>query len=189
MGFAIAEELAKHGAEVTLICGHNLLETKHPDIKRIDIITADEMYRQCIKYFKNSDIIVMAAAVADFKPAKAAKEKIKKDIHKKNIIEITPTKDILLELGKRKTDNQILVGFALETENEIRNAKKKLQNKNLDFVVLNSLKDKESGFGYDTNKITIINKENKMKKFELMSKKNAAKEIVEHIISGGVSSN
>src|ERR1035437_1512356 len=179
MGFAVAEELANQGAEVTLICGPNSLSVKNNSIKRIDVTSSDEMYEQCLKYSKHSDIAVMSAAVADFKPLKKEKEKIKKknEISK---IELTVTKDILLELGKRK-NGSILVGFALETENEIQNAKKKLHNKNLDFIVLNSLKDTKSGFGFDTNKITIIDKKN-VKRFELMSKKEAAKEIVNEII-------
>src|ERR1035437_7514575 len=179
MGFAIADELANQGAEVTLICGPNSLSVKNNSIKRIDVTSSDEMYEQCLKHSKRADIAVMSAAVADFKPLKKEKEKIKKQ-NEISKIELTPTKDILSELGKRK-NGSLLVGFALETENEIQNAKKKLHNKNLDFIVLNSLKDAGSGFGYDTNKITIIDKKN-VRRFEMMSKKDAAKEIVQEII-------
>jgi phosphopantothenoylcysteine decarboxylase/phosphopantothenate--cysteine ligase len=179
MGFAVAEELASQGVDVTLICGPNSLSLKNTSIKRIDVISSDEMYEQCLKHSNHSDITVMTAAVADFKPIKNEKLKIKKE-QGLTEIKIVPTKDILLELGKRKKGS-ILVGFALETENELQNAKKKLHNKNLDLIVLNSLKDTKSGFGFDTNKITIIDKKN-VKRFELMSKTEAAKEIVSEII-------
>lgn len=178
MGFAVAEELAKNGAEVTLVCGPNSLSLKNNSIKRIDITSAEEMYRQCVKNSKHSDIIVMAAAVADFKPLKNEKIKIKKE-KGINEIELIPTKDILGELGKNK-NGSLLVGFALETENEIQNAKKKLHNKNLDFIVLNA-PSANTGFTHDTNKITIIDRKN-IKKLELMSKENCAKEIVNEII-------
>ncbi|MBI4946437.1 MAG: bifunctional phosphopantothenoylcysteine decarboxylase/phosphopantothenate--cysteine ligase CoaBC [Bacteroidetes bacterium] len=179
MGFSVAEELANQGAEVALICGPNTLSVKNNSIKRIDVISSDEMYEECMKQSKYSDIIVMSAAVADFKPNKNEKLKIKKE---KGLAEIklVHTRDILSELGKRKKGN-MLVGFALETENEIQNAKKKLHNKNLDFIVLNSLKDSGSGFGFDTNKITIVDKKYE-KQFKLMSKKDAAKNIVNEII-------
>ena len=183
MGFAVAEELAKNGAEVTLVCGPNSLSSKNNLIKRIDITSADEMLQQCVKNSKHSDVIVMAAAVADFKPKTKVKAKVKKEEKSFNEIEIIPTKDILSQLGKSK-NGSLLVGFALETENEIENAKKKLHNKNLDFIVLNAPSDK-TGFTHDTNKITIIekgNKGDKIKKFELMSKENCAKEIVNEII-------
>ncbi len=178
MGFAVAEELAKRGAEVTLVCGPNSLSVKNNFIKRIDITSADEMQEQCKKHSKHKDVIVMAAAVADFKPIKKEKLKIKKE-KGINALDLVATKDILAELGKNK-NGSLLVGFALETENEIQNAKKKLHNKNLDFIVLNSPSDK-TGFTHDTNKITIIDKKN-VKKFELMSKENCSKEIVNEII-------
>jgi len=183
MGFAIAEEAAKQGAEVVLICGPNNLKTISKNIKRVDITTALEMFEVCIKEFPKSDIAVLSAAVADFKPKQFSKNKIKKE---KNIteIELEPTKDILSELGKLKTKNQLLIGFALETENEIENAKIKIQKKNLDMIVLNSLNDKGAGFKNDTNKITIIDKNNPDKsgqKFELKSKQEVAKDILEKI--------
>lgn len=179
MGFSVAEEFANHGAEVTLVCGPNSLSVKNNSIKRIDITSAEEMHQQCLKHFKHSDITVMAAAVADFRPIKKEKAKIKKDASASLSMTLEKTKDILVELGKRK-NGSLLVGFALETENEIQNAKKKLHNKNLDFIVLNSPSGK-TGFTHDTNKITIIDKKN-VKKFELMGKENCAKEIVNEII-------
>ena len=179
MGFAIAEELAKSGAEVTLVCGPNTLSSKNNSIKRIDVTTADEMLEQCRKNSKHSDVIIMAAAVSDFKPKSQSKSKVKKEEKSFNEIELIPTKDILSELGKNK-NGSMLVGFALETENEIQNAKKKLHNKNLDFIVLNSPSD-QTGFTHDTNKITIIDKRN-VKKFNLMSKDECAKEIINEII-------
>lgn len=180
MGFALAEELAAQGAEVILVCGPNALATSNKAIRRVDVTSAGEMYDQCMKFAKHVDVTVMAAAVADFKPVKNATEKLKKETGL-NDIKLMPTKDILSELGKRK-NGSLLVGFALETQNELVNAKKKLHNKNLDFIVLNSLRDEKSGFGYDTNKITIIDKK-KSKKLELMSKKEAAKNIVSEIIN------
>jgi phosphopantothenoylcysteine decarboxylase/phosphopantothenate--cysteine ligase len=179
MGFAVAEELAKNGAEVTLICGPNSLSIKNNSIKRIDITSADEMQQQCKKHSKHKDVIIMAAAVADFKPKEKVKVKVKKEENKFDSIDLVPTKDILSDLGKNK-NGSLLVGFALETDNEIQNAKRKLHNKNLDFIVLNS-PSKETGFIHDTNKITIIDKRN-VKKSELMSKENCAKEIVNEII-------
>lgn len=187
MGFALAEELADQGAEVMLVCGPTALFTKNKSIIRSDVTSSDEMYELCLKHSKQADILVMAAAVADFKPLKKEKEKIKKEKNKSNSgkkpysIELIPTKDILSELGEKKK-GKYLVGFALETENELANAKKKLYNKNLDMIVLNSLKDSASGFGYDTNKITIIDKRNE-NGFKLMSKQDAAKEIVKEIIT------
>ena len=206
MGFALAEELAKSGAEVTLVCGPNSLSIKNNSVNRIDVTSADEMLQQCVNNSKHADVIVMAAAVADFKPKVKVKEKIKKEEESFNKIELIPTKDILSELGKNISakramahgakNGSLLVGFALETENEIQNAKKKLHNKNIDLIVLNSPSDK-TGFNHDTNKITIISpsptlpkgkrakdrKENEIKKFELMSKSECAKVIVHEIIN------
>jgi phosphopantothenoylcysteine decarboxylase/phosphopantothenate--cysteine ligase len=181
MGFAIAEELAKQGAEVTLVCGPNSLTLENRNIKRIDITSAEELYKASTEAFKKSDIAILSAAVADYKPATVAKQKIKKSEGTKNI-ELTPTKDTLAELGKLKKGKQLLVGFALETNNETENAKLKLKKKNLDLIVLNSLNDKGAGFKNETNKITIIGKNNKSIKFELKSKTEVAKDIVEVII-------
>jgi phosphopantothenoylcysteine decarboxylase/phosphopantothenate--cysteine ligase len=161
MGYAIAEEIAKKGADVTLVSGPTNLNVKNNNIKLISIESAEDMYKASVKYFKNTDIAIMVAAVADFTPINKAQNKIKRE--KDNLkIELQPTKDIAAELGKLKNKNQIIVGFALETQDETNNAASKLKRKNLDFIVLNSLNDKGSGFKTDTNKITIIDKNNKI---------------------------
>lgn len=180
MGFALAEAFADQGGKVTLICGPNALSVSNKNIKRIDVTSAEELYNETLKEFKSADVAVLSAAVADFKPLKVADQKIKKTKTVTNI-ELTPTKDTLVELGKIKRSNQVLVGFALETENEIENAKLKIKNKNLDLIVLNSLNDKGAGFKTETNKITIIDKHNKITKFELKSKSEVAKDIVKKI--------
>lgn len=182
MGFAIAEEFANQGAEVTLVCGSNSLKTINKNINRVDITSADELFNASHKAFKNVDIAILSAAVADYKPSKAASQKIKKSNGTK-VIDLIPTKDTLAELGKLKTKKQLLIGFALETENEIENAKLKIKKKNLDLIVLNSLKDKGAGFKTDTNKITIIDKYNKIIKFELKSKEDVAKDILKMILN------
>lgn len=181
MGFAIAEELAAQGADVTLVCGPNSLSLNNKNIRRIDITSAEELYNASVKAFKTADIAVLSAAVADYKPASVAKQKIKKTEGSKNI-ELTPTKDTLAELGKLKKGKQFLVGFALETNNELENAKAKIKKKNLDLIVLNSLNDKGAGFKNETNKITIIGRNNKSLKFELKSKTEVAKDIVNVIV-------
>ena len=180
MGFAIAEEFANQGAEVTLICGPNACKTINPTIKRIDITSAEELYHAAINVFKTTDIAILSAAVADYKPATVAIKKIKKTSETKSI-ELVPTKDSLEALGQLKKTNQLLIGFALETDNELENAKAKIKKKNLDFIVLNSLNDAGAGFKTDTNKITIINKNNKIIKFELKSKVDVAKDILDVI--------
>lgn len=182
MGFALAEELAAEGADVTLVCGPNSLSLLNKNIERIDITSAEELYNACIKTFKTADIAILSAAVADYKPATVSKQKIKKTEGTKSI-ELTPTKDTLAELGKLKKEKQLLVGFALETNNETENAKAKIKKKNLDLIVLNSLNDKGAGFKNETNKITIIDKNNKSLKFELKSKAEVAKDIVNVITS------
>jgi phosphopantothenoylcysteine decarboxylase/phosphopantothenate--cysteine ligase len=181
MGFAIAEELARNGAEVTLVCGPNSLQAQHTLIKRTDVVSAEEMYQACTHNFEQYTVAVLAAAVADYRPMKAAEHKIKKEGTAVPQIELEQTRDILAELGKRKTGKQILVGFALETDSEMEHAKSKLERKNLDFIVLNSLRDEGAGFGTDTNKITIIDKHNKTDFFELKDKPAAAKDIVSKI--------
>ena len=180
MGFAIAEAFAEQGGKVTLICGPNALSVSNKNINRIDITSAEELYNVTVKEFKSADIAVLSAAVADFKASKIASQKIKKS-KSLTSIELIPTKDTLSELGKIKKSNQLLVGFALETENEVENAKLKIKNKNLDLIVLNSLNDKGAGFKTETNKITIIDKHNKITKFELKSKLDVAKDIVKKI--------
>ncbi|MCX6295377.1 MAG: bifunctional phosphopantothenoylcysteine decarboxylase/phosphopantothenate--cysteine ligase CoaBC [Bacteroidetes bacterium] len=182
MGFAIAEEFAAQGADVTLVCGPNTLKTTNNKIVRIDITSSDELFLASLKAFKNADIAILSAAVADFKPAKFASQKIKKSSGIK-AIDLIPSKDTLAELGKLKTKKQLLIGFALETENEIRNAKDKIKKKNLDLIVLNSLNDKGAGFKADTNKITIIDRNNKITKFELKSKEEVAKDILKSVLN------
>ncbi len=177
MGFALAESLAKMGAEVTLISGPTSIQLSHPLIQRVNVESADQMFEECMSVFKKMDVIVMAAAVADYKPSSEAKGKIKK----KNIelnMPLVQTKDILKTMGEQKSGTQLLVGFALETENELENAKSKLIKKNLDFIVLNSLNDKGAGFNFDTNKITIIKRDGKEFPFPMKSKAAIADDIV-----------
>lgn len=181
MGYSLAEELANRGAEVILVSGPTNLNPKHHSIKRYQVVSADEMYLACMNSFAKVDIAIMCAAVADYKPAVTSKSKIKKSDRIPQI-ELIPTPDILTELGKQKSPKQLLVGFALETDNEEFNAKKKLENKNLDFIVLNSLNDKGAGFGVSTNKITIIDKSLEKTEYELKSKPEVAKDIVNKIV-------
>ena len=182
MGYAIAEELAEKGANVNLVSGPSQQTTEHPNISKHAVVTADEMYDVSQRFFNTADIIVLAAAVADYKPIVKAAEKIKKK-EKSTSLELTKTVDIAATLGKQKKNGQFIVGFALETENELANALGKIQKKNFDLIVLNSLKDKGAGFGYDTNKITIIDKKGALKEFDLKSKKEVASDIVNEIIS------
>jgi phosphopantothenoylcysteine decarboxylase / phosphopantothenate---cysteine ligase len=182
MGFALAEELASQGAKVKLICGPNHLTVNHPNIQRTDVVSSEEMFSAVTSAFEGADICIMSAAVADYAPEKAMEQKIKKSSGT-TTLELKKTKDILSYLGTIKSQKQILVGFALETENEEVNAKQKLKGKNLDFIVLNSLNDKGAGFKTETNRITIIDKDNKIEKFELKSKKEVARDIVKKIIS------
>ena len=181
MGLAIAEELYRKGAEVTLIMGPSTISLPANGIRSYRVNTADEMYNACTKEFERSDIGVMAAAVADYTPAVVAGNKIKKN-NDGLVIELKKTKDILKSLGENKSAKQVLVGFALETNNEREYALGKLKNKNADMVVMNSLNDEGAGFGTDTNKITIFDKSGQEFNYELMSKKDVAKNIVETII-------
>jgi phosphopantothenoylcysteine decarboxylase / phosphopantothenate---cysteine ligase len=176
MGFALAEEAALRGASVTLISGPTAIMTNNPNITLVNVVNAQQMYEACHTAFTKSDIIIMAAAVADYKPKKVAENKIKKS-DQSLLLELESTKDILKSLGKIKTEDQILVGFALETENREQNALKKLNEKNLDFVVLNSSNEPGSGFGHDTNKVTIIQKNGLIKEFSLRSKRDVASDI------------
>lgn len=182
MGFAIAEELAENGANVTLISGPTSLKIDHSLIDRIDVMSAQDMYEASVENFPKCDGAIMAAAVADFTPVLKEDKKVKRG--KENYtIELTPTKDIAASLGQMKTSEQFMVGFALETNDEQKNAQSKLERKNLDFIVLNSLNDKGAGFQHDTNKITIINKNGELKKYDLKPKVEVAKDIVEELIS------
>ncbi|WP_298763791.1 bifunctional phosphopantothenoylcysteine decarboxylase/phosphopantothenate--cysteine ligase CoaBC [uncultured Polaribacter sp.] len=180
MGFAIAMAAANLGAEVFLIAGPSHQKIKHSLVHRIDVVSAEEMYIQAHKYFKNVDIAILSAAVADYKPKNIASQKIKKKDTTLDIA-LEPTKDILASLGAIKK-NQYLVGFALETNNELENAKSKLKRKNLDAIILNSLQDKGAGFATDTNKITIIDDSLNEKSFPLKSKKEVAKDIIAEIV-------
>ena len=182
MGFALAEALAGKGASVKLVCGPTAEKTNNPNIKRVDVVSASGMYEACLDHLSENNIIVMAAAVADYKPNTIANKKIKKTASIPKI-ELVPTEDILAAIGKKKKKSQFLVGFALETDNEVKNAKDKLHRKNLDLIILNSLKDKGAGFKTDTNKIAIIDKDNNVEKFKLKTKQEVAKDIVNKIIS------
>lgn len=181
MGLAIARELQHRGAEVTLIMGPTQVDMSSNGIPIVKVKTADEMYRASNKVFEKSDIAIMAAAVADYAPVAIAKEKIKKK-EDKLVLELTKTKDILKSLGEKKKEGQVLVGFALETNDEEQNAADKLQKKNADMIILNSLNDPGAGFGYDTNKITIFEKGGQQFSFDTKSKSEAAKDIVDTII-------
>jgi phosphopantothenoylcysteine decarboxylase / phosphopantothenate---cysteine ligase len=180
MGFAIAEALADHGADVNLITGPTQQHTQHPRIHVKQITTAREMLEACTQHFKETDIAVLSAAVADYTPKETAKQKIKKNDENLTLA-LTRTDDIAATLGKRKHNGQIIVGFALETEEEETNALKKLKSKNFDLIVLNSLRDTGAGFGHDTNKVTILDGKQKTT-FELKSKKQVAGDIARAII-------
>ena len=178
MGYSIAENFAAKGADVTIISGPVQIKAS-PNIKIISVTSALEMLKNTKKEAKNADIILFAAAVADYRPKEIATNKIKKNTES-TTLELIKNPDIASEIGKIKTKNQLTIGFALETENEQENALKKLSTKNLDLIILNSLNDKGAGFSHDTNKITIFEK-NKITKFELKSKKEVANDIVEAI--------
>jgi len=179
MGFAIAEEAAERGAQVTLVSGPVNLKLNNESIKRIDVVSAQEMFEVVVHEFPNCDAAILSAAVADYRPGIVADQKIKKADNELKL-ELEPTLDILANLGQNKK-KQILVGFALETNNEKENARKKLINKNLDFIVLNSLQNEGAGFAFDTNKISILDKSNKVKDFELKSKKEVASDIIDYL--------
>ena len=185
MGYCIAEELANQGANVYLVSGPVSVSTTNKQIKVIPVESAEEMYNATVQRFSDCDAAIMSAAVADFTPVSPENIKTKRGKNKKNNwnIELKPTKDIAASLGKMKKKNQVLVGFALETNNEEANAQLKLQKKNLDFIVLNSLNDAGAGFRGDTNKITIIDKNNNHQSFELKTKKEVAVDIVEKLIT------
>lgn len=181
MGIAIARELQQQGAEVTLVTGPVQAELPGNGIIVKKVKTAEEMFAACLEVYATTDIAIMAAAVADYTPVVMAAEKIKKK-EDGLTVELTKTKDILKELGEKKKKGQVLVGFALETNNEQANAKEKLVRKNADLIVLNSLNDSGAGFGHDTNKVTIFGKEGQEFNFETKSKQAVAKDIVDIII-------
>ncbi len=181
MGFAIAEELAKQGATVTLISGPSAQALNHPGITRIDVTSAAEMLDACLANFETADACVMSAAVADYTPVEVATQKIKKQTDSFNI-ELKKTTDILRTLGERKRPGQVLIGFALETQNEEQNAVDKLRKKNLDLIILNSLNDAGAGFALDTNKITMIDKDLVHTTFDIKSKNEVAADIRRELI-------
>ena len=181
MGVAIADELVARGAEVKLIIGPSNIQVPVA-AEVVEITTASEMYDACIKDLFRFDIIIMAAAVADYTPENISKEKIKKESDILSV-QLIKTKDILLKVGQLKKEHQTLVGFALETQNEKVNALKKLSNKNADIIVLNSLNDDGAGFGYHTNKVTIFDKKGNEFSFEKKTKTEAAKDIINTIIT------
>jgi phosphopantothenoylcysteine decarboxylase/phosphopantothenate--cysteine ligase len=181
MGFALAENFARLGAEVTLITGPTDIKLNNHSIKRIDVTSANDMFEKTVKAFEKSDIAVMSAAVADYTPEKVSITKIKKKGDELSL-KLIKTKDILAELGRKKTKHQVLVGFALETDNEVENALKKLHAKNLDFIVLNSLSTKGAGFGHSTNKVSIINRNGTKVDYKLKSKQEVAVDIIHNIM-------
>jgi phosphopantothenoylcysteine decarboxylase/phosphopantothenate--cysteine ligase len=180
MGFALAKEALNLGAKVILITGPTNQAISHSEIHRIDVMSAHEMYQATHQYFKEVDIAIFSAAVSDFTPKAVSSQKIKKK-DGTMLIELVPTKDILASVGAIKKE-QFLVGFALETENEIKNAMIKIKSKNLDLIVLNSLQDKGAGFKTDTNKITLIDKNDRIQKFDLKSKIEVAGDVFNEII-------
>lgn len=182
MGYALAETAASYGASVVLVSGPVNLKLDNPSVKIEKVTSAAEMYEAAHKYFADCHVAILSAAVADYRPSEVATEKIKKkDEEGTMTIELTKTQDILKSLGEIKK-NQFLVGFALETQNEEANAKIKLKKKNLDLIVLNSLRDKGAGFKVDTNKVTLISKDNKVLPFPVKDKSEVAKDILKYII-------
>lgn len=180
MGFALAEKMANDGAEVILITGTTHLQSFHPNIKRVDILSAEQMLEQCLYYYPQSDITIMAAAVADYTPVEVSENKVKKTDAMFSIV-CKKTQDILKTLGEQKQQHQFLVGFALETQNEMNYALAKLKSKNLDMIVLNSLQDQGAGFGLNTNQITIIDKNEQVTQFGLKSKNEVAQDICDKL--------
>lgn len=181
MGFDIANQAANYGAEVILVTGPTYLQPKNAAIKLISVTSAKQMYDACHLHFNNIDVAIAAAAVADYRPKNVASEKIKKS-DANFTIELEKTDDILASLGKIK-QNQFLIGFALETENEVEHAKQKIVKKNLDLIVLNSLRDAGAGFGKPTNKVTFIDKNFNLEPLELKSKESVALDIIQKIIN------
>jgi len=182
MGIALADAAVGYGATVELVLGPVNILPKQKSVKVIKVTTAEMMAAECISRFPSCDIAILSAAVADYTPSKVPPKKIKKD-HNGMILSLKPTKAIAKAIGKIKKPSQLTAGFALETDNELKNAITKLKQKNLDIIVLNSLNDEGAGFEYDTNKITIIDKYNNIDKFELKSKEEAARDVLNKIIS------
>lgn len=181
MGFALAEACAERGAEVVLIAGPVSLKTVHSSIKRIDVESAEQMYQVSVEQFPDADAAILCAAVADYRPETEATQKIKREQTGEMTLRLVPNKDIAAELGKQKRAGQVLAGFALETNNEVQNAQAKLQRKNLDFIVLNSLQQEGAGFQCDTNKVTIISDSGEAKEYSLKSKQKVAGDIIDFL--------
>lgn len=181
MGIALAEECASRGAEVKLVIGPVNILASYKNIQTINIESAEEMYEASMNLFPQMDAAILSAAVADYRPLHKEDKKIKRNEKGNLTVELTPNPDIAASLGKIKNPNQILVGFALETNNAEDNAKKKLDKKNLDFIVLNTLEDEGAGFGKNTNKVTIISREGNKKSFALKPKKEVAKDIINSV--------
>ena len=182
MGFALAEAFAGRGADVTLVTGPVSLALSHSSIRRIDVESADEMYDEAVRHFPSCELAILCAAVADFKPMNRHAEKIKREQHTTLTLSLERNKDIAATLGKTKHSHQRVVGFALETGDEIVRAKEKLIRKHLDVVVINSLRDQGAGFGYDTNKVTILDKNGMTKDIQLQLKSEVAEEIVHYLM-------
>lgn len=181
MGFAIAEELSNLGADVILVTGPTSLQLSDTTINRVDVVSAADMMNAATQHFPGSDIAILSAAVADYRPAEVSDVKIKKK-DSELTLDLVKTVDVLASLGKQKKEGQLLVGFALETNNEEENAIAKLKKKNLDFIVLNSLQDKGAGFKFDDNKVTIIDRDMNKETFSLKSKKDVAKDICKKVL-------
>ena len=181
MGFALAEACAKRGAEVTLIAGPVSINSVHPSVNRVNVESADEMYNASIDVFPDCDVAILCAAVADYKPQQQVAEKIKREHNDDITLSLVRNKDIAAALGKMKLPHQTLVGFALETNDGVANAKEKLKRKNLDLIVLNSLNDEGAGFQCDTNKVTLIDKTGVETIIPLKTKKDIADDIVDYL--------
>ncbi|QRX64000.1 bifunctional phosphopantothenoylcysteine decarboxylase/phosphopantothenate--cysteine ligase CoaBC [Dysgonomonadaceae bacterium zrk40] len=183
MGFALAEECAGRGAEVLLITGPTALSLSHPVVRRIDVESAEEMHDAALKAFPEMDAAILSAAVADYRPAQRAERKIKRKEGEGLTLNLTPNPDIAAALGRIKREEQLLVGFALETDNEETNALVKMEKKQFDHIVVNSLRDEGAGFGHDTNKITILSRSGGKRAFELKTKKATAKDIIDTLFA------
>lgn len=181
MGIALADAAAEYGAEVVLILGPVEKIPGNPSVSIVNVVSAHEMASECISVFPSCDIAILSAAVADFTPAEKYDRKIKR-AGDEILLRLKPTDDIAAALGGIKKKKQLLIGFALETHNEMSNAAAKLKRKNLDLIVMNSLQDRGAGFGYDTNRITLIDRNNIIDKFELKSKEDAARDILDKIV-------
>ena len=181
MGFALAEACAQRGADVVLVSGPVSLQAKHPAIHRISVESAEEMYQATVSRFPGMDAAILCAAVADYRPEVLEKEKIKRESTGEMTLHLLPNKDIAAALGEMKERKQRLVGFALETHDGLHHAMDKLRRKNLDFIVLNSLEDKGAGFQYDTNKVTLLDKEGRVQAFPLKRKEEVASDIIDKL--------